>query len=134
MNTLKVGQTNWQNTFRGIEQLDTSQLEQILHEVSQMLVRRKVPALAEREAELLLHINQSALSQAEYQIYQTLYAQLQDEKITTDDHQTLLGLLQKMEAQNVTRLASLIELSQIRQVSLDALMKQLGLTSLSAHV
>lgn len=133
MNTLDVGQANWQNTFRGIEHLDTPQLEQILREVSQMLVRRKVPALAEREAELLLHINQSALSQAEHQIYQTLYAQLQDEKITPDDHKTLLSLLQKMEAKNVARLASLIELSQIRQVSLDALMKQLGLTSLSAH-
>jgi len=133
MNTLEVAQPQSQNFFRGIENLDTPQLEQILREVSQLLVRRKVPALAEREADLLLHINQPALNAAEWRLYQTLHRQLQGEKISSADHQILLDLIEKMETANVARLSNLIELSQIRQVPLNVLMKQLGLNSLSDH-
>ena len=56
------------------------------------------------------------------------------EEINAEEHQELLGLIDRVEKADADRLQSLIELSQLRQVSLDTVMNQLGIQQPPAYV
>ena len=57
---------------------------------------------------------------------------MQNETIAEDEYNELMILSEESEGMDVERLKNLLELSQLRNVSLDKLMQQLGLTP-SAH-
>jgi hypothetical protein len=61
------------------------------------------------------------------QRYAVLHEKLLDETLTTEEHQELGGLIERIEQADVERLTRLIELAQLRSISLDALMTQLGI-------
>lgn len=65
--------------------------------------------------------------------YNELRAKLQAETITPDEHQELLSLVDTVEQADADRLQSLIELAQLRQLSLTDLMSQLGIRPPSLH-
>ncbi len=79
--------------------------------------------------------SETALLQAIYQgipiaiqqRYDELREYLHEESLTTDEHQELLQLVDVVEQCEVDRLEKLIELAQLRNVSLDELMQQLNL-------
>lgn len=110
----------------GIEKLDTAEVERFLSQVSILLARRKAPSLSEREAELLEKINQG-LPAATQRRYDELRAKLQTDNITPAEHEELLGLIDQVEMADAERMRHLIELAQLRHVSLDELMDQLGI-------
>jgi hypothetical protein len=112
--------------INGVSQLETHDLEQFVGQISFLLAQRKVPSLPRRETELLELINQG-LPEAIQSRYDALQAKLHDETIAPDEHQELLSLIDTVEQATGDRLRSLIELSQLRQVSLDELMAQLGI-------
>jgi hypothetical protein len=112
--------------LNGVSQLETPDLEQFVGQINALLAQRKVPSLPRRETELLELINQG-LPEAIQSRYDELQAKLQDETIAPDEHEELLALIDPVEQATVDRLRSLIELSQLRQVSLDELMTQLGI-------
>lgn len=89
------------------------------------LVQQKSPNIPRRETELLEQINQGLPDQLQHQ-YDELQIKLHDEVIRPEEHQELLSLIDVVEQASVDRLRSLIELSQLRQVSLDDLITQLG--------
>jgi hypothetical protein len=109
----------------GVSQLETPDLEQFVGQINALLAQRKVPS-PRRETELLELINQG-LPEAIQSRYDELQAKLQDETIAPDEHEELLALIDPVEQATADRLRSLIELSQLRQVSLDELMTQLGI-------
>lgn len=117
--------------LEGISNLDTPDLEKFLTEVAQLLAQRKVKTLPQREAELLLKINQRILPADIQQRYSELYEKLRQENITPDEHKVLLGLIQMREEKGVERMACLVELAQIRKISLKELMAQLGIHALA---
>lgn len=108
----------------GVAQLDTPELEQFLASVSLLLSHRKAESSADLEADLLQKINQGLPADVQ-QRYDTLRAKLQNEMITEAEHQELLTLVDVVEQTDTERLNHLIALSQLRQVSLDDLLKQL---------
>jgi hypothetical protein len=112
--------------INGVSQLETSDLEQFVGEINALLAQRKVPSLPRRETELLELINQG-LPEAIQSRYDELQAKLHDETIAPDEHEELLALIDPVEQATADRLRSLIELSQLRQISLDELMTQLGI-------
>lgn len=59
--------------------------------------------------------------------YQTLSQKLHEETISPTEHKELLEIIDIIEAQKVKQLRHLIELSQLRNVSLDSLMDELNL-------
>ncbi len=120
-------------TIRRVEKWETSDVEQLLQAVSGVLVRRKLQTLPSRESELLLQINEAAFSPESAKRYKALRKKLQSETITEVEHSDLLLLSQKQEKHNVERLRCLIELAQIRNLSLDDLMEQLGLTTVASY-
>ena len=116
----------------GISQLDTPDLEQFLEQVSRLLARRKAQSLSKREAELLLRINQGVEAQKAKR-YKELMDNLNEERITSLEHQELLGLIEYIEAKDGERLEALIELAGLRELTLNELMDQLGLTPLPGN-
>ena len=117
----------------GVSQLKTPDLEELLAEVSILLAHRKVASLPEREAELLQEINQ-ALPASAQQRYDELNAKLRAETIRPSEHKELLALIDQSEMVAANRLEKLLELAQLRQVTLPELMNQLGIQPPPVHV
>ena len=111
----------------GVSKLDTPDLEHFLHEVAYILARRKTRLLSKRESELLTQINDPLLAVEKQKRYDLLYQQLQMEKISEEDLAELRILSKMLEQNAVKRMQCMIELSHIRNVSLDQLMAQLGI-------
>ena len=109
----------------GIATLETSELEQFLQEVAQLLARRKTKNLPEKETELLLKINQPLLRVAIQQQYTFLYQKLQKETISTTEHEQLMQLIKEREKKGAERLAALVQLAQLRKITPKELMQQL---------
>jgi hypothetical protein len=106
------------------EQLPTAELEQLARRLLQINARRKAPNLPQREAELLEGIAQTGTYERQDR-YHHLNRELKRRTLTQDEQNELLVLIDLSEAQTARRLALLIELSQLRGVSLSTLMKQL---------
>lgn len=112
--------------LNGISELDTKDLEKFMQKVGHLIARRKVAHLPERESQLLMKINK-AIPAALQSRYEDLLMKNRAETITPLEHEELIKVIDKIEIKNAERLENLIELSRIRNVSLDALMRQLHL-------
>ncbi len=114
--------------MNGVAQLDTPSLERFAAEVNMLLARRKTPRLTQRETELLQQINQGPPFDR-----QQRYRELDDKRravtLTPSEHNELLDLIAYNEQTDGERLRCLIELSQLRGVSLDELMASLGISA-----
>lgn len=82
--------------------------------------------LSKSESELLLAINHS-FSHVNWQRYFELIDKRDAEKITPDELGELISITNDVEEANAKRLQYLIELAQLRSVSLDELMEELDL-------
>ena len=112
--------------LKGVARLGSRELEQFADRVQALRAHRRAPSLPKREAELLQLINRGIPPKAR-QRYDELNDALSAENITDAEHQELLGLIEQVKQADVERLRHLIELAQLRQLSLDELMNQLGL-------
>lgn len=117
----------------GVAQLDTPDLEKLLIQVRQVLAHRQNPSLPALELELLQKINQ-ALPEEIQQKYNDLSAKMRSQTITPEEHQDLLKLIDVVEQADGDRLQHLIQLSQLRNISLAELMKQLQIHPKPVHV
>lgn len=84
------------------------------------------PHLSEAESELLQQIN-IGLSQEEWRRYHELVARRRAEKLDKYEQQELIGLSDRIEKANARRMQALVDLAQLRQTSLQAVMKELGI-------
>ncbi len=115
-----------------VSRLDTPHLEDLLLEVSLMLAERKAPHLSRRESELLMKINQGLSAEVQRR-YDELMDKLRNETITSAERQELLRLIDQIEQADAERLQYLIELAQLRNVSVEELMAQLGIQPPAIH-
>ena len=116
----------------GVSELDTRDIEHILSEISMILAQRKASSLPHSEAELLKKIGEGIAEEVQSR-YDALQQKLLAEQITAEEHSELLGLVDIVEQADAERLRNLIELAQLRKVSLDELMNQLGVHHPPAH-
>ncbi len=112
----------------GIAELETKDLEKFMQKVGHLVARRKGAYLPERESQLLMKINK-AIPVALQNRYELLLAKNRAETITPTEHEELLSVIEKVEIKNAERLENLIELSRLRNMPLDVLMKQLHLNT-----
>jgi len=110
----------------GISQLDNSELERFMGQIGNLLAKRKAPSFSKHEAELLLKINQG-LPLEILDTYKELSDKLVANIITDTEHQALLGITNKIEELDAERVKNLFELANLRSISLDSLMLELGL-------
>jgi hypothetical protein len=116
----------------GVSSLETTEIELFMQKLGQLVARRKTPSASERETTLLMAINQ-AIPQKLQARYTKMIEKLENETMTPDENKAFLKLVDKMETLNAKRLQFLLELSQLRGVSLETVMSQLHLNTPDAH-
>lgn len=114
------------NVLNDISKLETPDLERFLMEVGVLLARKKAPSLPKEEVHLLKIINNS-LFEVTRMRYRSLRKKQQEKTLNAEERVELLNLVEVVENADVKRLKAMIALAQIRGVSLDRLMEQLGL-------
>ena len=117
----------------GVAKLDTPDLEQFLTEVSFLLAQRKVANFSREEARLLQIINRTLPASVQAR-YDQLTNLRRNEKMTPEEHQELLALVDQVELADANRLAALVELAQLRHITVAQLMKQLDIHPPSPYV
>jgi len=85
---------------------------------------KHLTVLSDEESILLLKINEGLPSEIQ-QRYNDLSLKSVNETLTEIEHQELLELLPKVEGKSVERLKYLVELSQLWDMSVDAVMEKL---------
>jgi hypothetical protein len=127
MATLQItSEINIDQVLNSMAKLDTLELERFLSQANILLAQRKAPSLSKREAELLQKINRGLPAKVQKR-HNELAARLRSEIIEPDEHQELLKLIDRVETVAAERLKHLIELAALRNISLETLMKQLGI-------
>ncbi len=117
-----------QDLRKAAEQLETTELDNLVNEMLLIRARRRAPVLRQKETTLLKKINRGLTPEAQSR-YQELLEKLQDETITDVEHEALIHLTQEIESLNAARLTHLVELAQLRQVPLAQLIDDLGLNA-----
>ena len=112
--------------IKGVERLETDELEEFLPRVLTIRAQRRAPSLPQEEAELLQKINQGVPIEVRSR-YDELHEKMLDETLTPDEQLEFINLSDQIEFADAERLKHLILLAQLRNVTVDALMDQLEL-------
>jgi hypothetical protein len=115
-----------EDLLAAMEQLEPSEAENMTRRMLYIQARRRAGNLTAREAELLQKIHQEKRPGFQER-FDVLNAKRREFTLTAEEHEELLKLIEESEAFTVRRLEALGELAQLRQMTLPALMKQLGL-------
>lgn len=127
MPTIEVrSQVSLDELLNGVAQLETPELERFVSQVLTLRAQRVAPCLPQEEAHLLERINQGLSPEAQ-QRYDDLTTKRRDEALTSEEHQELLILIDRIEQADAERAQSLSELARLRQVSVATLMDALGI-------
>lgn len=107
-------------------QMSRQELAQFVERVLTLRAERVAPILPVAESELLLKINHPLPDNLQRRYNQLLEGR-DARTLSPEEYQELLQLTDQVELLEVERMKHLIELARLRQVSLDELMRQLGL-------
>lgn len=107
-------------------QMPRPELERFVAKLFALKAREETPNLSEAETRLLLKINQD-LPPAARKRMNELINKRQSHLISPAELEELIQLTDQSEAIGVERLRYLIELAALRNVTLDELMRQLGI-------
>jgi hypothetical protein len=107
--------------LEAVKQFSPSELEMFTRQVQLIQAQRKTPHLSRQEAELLQKINQ-AIPAALWPSYKKLVAKRDENSLTEAEHEALLRLSDQIERLHAERIGYLVELAQLRNVSLTDLM------------
>ncbi len=131
MSTMKLQiQLSSEDLLKAVEQLSQEDLKIFISQVISLQARRNVSGLNQRESELLLLINQVIPLDIE-NCYNDLIAKRDMETLTNDEHKELLRLTEKIEIQQAQRVEYLVELANLRGISLNTLMENLNIQTQS---
>jgi hypothetical protein len=114
----------------GVARLNTPELEDFFHKVAQVLAVRKAPHLSKLESELLLKIN-AGYPDVVSKRFEQLLTKKEQQVLTTLEQQELVEITEQFEAFDAKKLEALLELAQLRDVSLDELLKHMTQPSAS---
>ena len=124
---IQVHNAHIQQLIGNFSDLPLKDLELFLKELNSIVAKKRKNDLPKREKFLLRKINESVLPDDTLQRYIELQEKIETTVLVETEHQELLLLVEKDEKIRNKRFQYLIELSQIRSISLSELMQQLGL-------
>jgi hypothetical protein len=107
-------------------QMSRQELSQLVEQVLALRARHEASVLPAAESELLLKINQPVPDDLQRR-YDELIARRDERALSPEERQELLRLTDQVELLEAERVKRLIELAQLRHVSLDDLMRSLGM-------
>lgn len=120
-----------QNLLRDIDKLPVPELEIFIEDIKALLLRKKTQDKALRERQLLHKINRAVLSAADRERYQVLMEKLESSTMTENEHTEFDTLANNEEKLRNQQVKLMVELAQLRAVSLSEVMVSLGLKPLA---
>ena len=117
-----------QSLLSNADQMPVTELEAFVQQLNALITRKKTTDKNLRDTILLDKINQTVLDKTKRERYQSLIYRMEMETISDIEHTELLKLVEQEEKIRVKRLKYLIELAQLRNITLPQLMKTLELT------
>lgn len=106
--------------------LSPRELDRFVPQIIALRARRVAPVLGDRECELLAEINRGLPNELRGP-YARLVEKRDAETLTAAEHEELIRLSDAVESCQARRLETLIELAQCRALTLDELMRELGI-------
>lgn len=116
-----------QTFLSSVSQIPVNELEYFVRELNALITRRKESNKEYRDRALLSKINQAVLPKGQTERYVSLHLKLEAETISESEYQEFMDLVAKEELLRNERVKYMIELSQLRGVSLPQVMNSLGL-------
>jgi hypothetical protein len=110
--------------LRGVEQLNTTDLEDFIREILQIKAKRKAAKTNKKEAELLFTINHN-FNEIEQTRFDELIEKRQSHTITEEELEELKTLSTYSEEIAVERVKALTELAALKNTTVRELMKEL---------
>ncbi len=122
-----------QTLLKDVAQMPLIELERFVQAVNGLITQKKTMDKSYRERFLLGKINQTVLSKEKTERYRLLVQKLEAETISDDEYTEFMQLTEEEEQIRYERLTYLVELAQLRSITLPQLMEKLGLNP-PAHV
>ena len=119
-------QLPFEQLIQTVEQLDASELEQLIAQAIRVQNKRKILSLPKDQSLLLQQITQCIPNDLQER-YNFLISKRQDNSLTYEEYQELINLGEHIEAIDVKRLENLTELAKIRQTSLNSVIEEFQL-------
>lgn len=119
-------QLPFEQLIQTVEQLDTSELEQLIAQAIRVQSKRKMLNLPKEQSLLLQQITQCIPSQLQER-YELLINKRQDNALIDEEYQELINLGEHIEAIDVKRLENLTKLATLRQTSLNSVIEEFQL-------
>ncbi len=119
-------QLPFEQLIQTVEQLDASELEQLIAQAIRVQNKRKILSLPNDQSLLLQQITQCIPINLQKR-YDFLIGKRQDNTLTDEEYQELINLGVHIEAIDVKRLENLTELATLRQMSLNSVIEEFQL-------
>ena len=113
--------------LQSMAQMPVTELENFISEVNALIKRKKTQDKGYRERVLLEKINQTILDKKKMNRHNILVEKLEADTLTETEHAEFMLIANHEEKLRNRRVKYLIELAQLRAVSLPQLMDTLGL-------
>ena len=123
----KHTQLDFQNFLQNAAKLSLKELEIFVKELNAVIQKKKQKDKKYKEKTLLSQLNQLTLNKQQQERYHLLSEKLEMETITAKEQKEYTTLINVDEELRNKRVAILIELAQLKSLTLSALMKDLGL-------
>ncbi len=121
---------NLQNLISGFAEMPLNDLESFISGLNALVTRKRVTDSNKRNKFLLQKINQTVLPEQAIERYTLLQDKMELDTLTETEYKELLILVNQEEKVRNKRFQYLLELAQLRDITLTQLMNQLGLTVL----
>jgi hypothetical protein len=117
----------FQHLLRNFSDMSLNEIESFIGELNALAARKRAADVQKRDKFLLRKINEAVLPEPKLQRYIFLQEKMEVETISEIEYAELLSLVTEEEKIRNKRFQFLLELSQLRDVTLLDLMMQLGL-------
>lgn len=120
---------NIKSLIGGFTDMPLQDLESFIKELNALAIRKRYADKGKREKSLLLKINRAILPEETMERYTFLQEKMEIENLSDFEYQELLNLVNQEEKVRNKRFQYLLELSQLRTISLTELINGLGLNT-----
>lgn len=120
---------NIESLIGGFTDMPLQDLESFIKELNALAIRKRYADKGKREKSLLLKINRAILPEKTMERYTFLQEKMEIENLSDFEYQELLNLVNQEEKVRNKRFQYLLELSQLRTISLTELINSLGLNT-----
>ena len=116
-----------QTLLKDVAQMPLPEIERFVQSVHALITQRKSTDKTYQDRLLLRKINETILGATKTKRYQLLVQKLEAETISDSEYKEFMQLAEEEETIRYERLIYLVELAQIRSITLPQLMENLGL-------